>query len=183
MYRTPALATYVTFELVIATVFCLASLPGLNKAFNLTDLPVEYRAKVFLLACCYSAAALLYERFCVPHVSDDEGEGGGGEERRGEERRGEERREGGRALLTSRGTPPRISSHLVSSHLDTFTPHTTHQSPCRPRWWGPSPFSARGKRRRRRRRQGRGPAQPQPTTRMPRAFIISMHTILYSVCA
>lgn len=74
MYRTPLLALYLTAELVIATVFCLATLPGLDNAFNLTELPVEFRAKVFLLACAYAAAALLYERYCVPHVSDDEGE-------------------------------------------------------------------------------------------------------------
>ena len=138
MYRTPALATYVTFELVIATVFCLASLPGLNKAFNLTDLPVEYRAKVFLLACCYSAAALLYERFCVPHVSDDEGEGGGGEERRGEERRGEERGREGAANFPGHPSPHLVSSRLIASR-HVHTPHHTPE-PVPPEMVGPIPF-------------------------------------------
>jgi hypothetical protein len=155
VYRTPLLAAYVTAELVIATVFCLASLPGLNTAFNLTDLPVEYRAKIFLLACCYSAAALLYERFCVPHVSDDEGE-----------------RERGFCVLGVAGfgfawyrrccglIPPPMSLTFPSP-----PPPQTPQSPCRPRWWGPSPSSARRRRRRPRRRQ---PAPP--TTPMPGAF-------------
>lgn len=61
-------------ELTIATVFCLSDIPGLEYAFNLTELPLQYRAQVFLLASLYAACAISYERFCVPHVSDDEGE-------------------------------------------------------------------------------------------------------------
>lgn len=74
VYRTPLLATYMAAELTIATVFCLSDIPGLEYAFNLTELPLKYRAQVFLLASLYAACAICYERFCVPHVSDDEGE-------------------------------------------------------------------------------------------------------------
>lgn len=147
MYRTPLLATYIVAELVIATVFCLGSIPGLDYAFNLTELPLQYRAEVFLLASLYGACAILYERFCVPHVSDDEG-----------------------ACLPASLSASVSGGLLVwvglrhvaclsgSRDAHRSRPQPKPQSPSRPRWWAPS----RASRARARRRPRRGPSRPSP---------------------
>ncbi|GAB5037414.1 cation transporting atpase [Nannochloropsis oceanica] len=72
IYRTPALAVYVAVQFALGAIFCLLYVPWLAEAFNMTKMPSEYRIRLFLFCICNGAVSLLYERICVPHVSDDE---------------------------------------------------------------------------------------------------------------
>lgn len=51
---------------------CFSHSPGLLGAFKMVDLPKDYQIKLFWLAMCNACLSLCYERFCVPHVSQDE---------------------------------------------------------------------------------------------------------------
>jgi hypothetical protein len=63
---------YFLLQFIMALVLNFSTSPVLQKGLSMTPIPTDYRFKLFLLAMLYSACAVAYERWMVPHVSDDE---------------------------------------------------------------------------------------------------------------